>query len=114
MTPTPTSATTRPSSDDSVTFVRNYYGLLPGNVDAAFALLSPSAQAQSGGIEGYRRFYGGLSAVSVEGAQAVGANTVQATIVFQRQDGTTSRERYRFVVGQNSNGSTILQSFSRA
>ncbi|WP_214365383.1 serine/threonine-protein kinase [Pseudonocardia sp. H11422] len=109
-----TSATAPATSSDSVTFVRNYYGLLPGNVDAAFALLSPAAQAQSGGIDGFRRFYGGLSAVAVEGAQAVGDSTVQATIVFQRQDGTTTRERYRFVVGQNSSGSTILQSFSRA
>lgn len=113
---TTTAATTtaaRAAQGDAVAFVQRYYGLLPGNVDAAFALLSPTAQEESGGIEGYRSFYAQLSAVAVESAQAVGGNTVQATIVFTRRDGTITREPYRFVVGTGSDGTMVLQSFSR-
>ncbi|NMI00254.1 serine/threonine-protein kinase [Pseudonocardia acidicola] len=118
-TSAPTSASTSAANPpaapgDAVAFVQNYYSLLPGNVDAAFAMLSPAAQAQSGGIDGFRRFYAGLSSVNVESARSVGDNTVEATIIFQRQDGTTTREPYRFVIGQGNDGNLIMQSFSRA
>ncbi len=46
---------------DPVGFVQGYYGLLPGNTDAAWALLGPTAQSQSGGRSGFDGFYGGLS-----------------------------------------------------
>ena len=51
--PTTTSATTtttgrRPRPTRAVAFVQSYYGLLPGNTDAAWALLSPTAQGPVG------------------------------------------------------------------
>jgi hypothetical protein len=92
-----------------VAFVQGYYALLPGNTGAAWDRLGPAAQAQSGGRGGYDRFYGGMRSVSLENARASGDNAVTATIVFVRNDGTTTREGYRFVVG---NG--VIQSFSRA
>ncbi|MFC5996722.1 serine/threonine-protein kinase [Pseudonocardia hispaniensis] len=118
LTTTPSPAvTTEPSGQvapgDAVAFVQRYYGLLPANVDQAFALLGPGAQAQSGGIEGFRRFYDQLSAVAVESARSTGANAVQATIVFTRRDGVTTREPYRFIVGTGSEGNQLIQSFSR-
>ncbi|GEL20624.1 serine/threonine-protein kinase [Pseudonocardia asaccharolytica] len=116
--PTPTTAPATTSAPvvagDAVAFVQRYYGMLPNQVDQAFALLSPTARAQSGGIEGYRSFYDRLSAVAVESARPVGNNAVAATIVFTRKDGVTTREPYRFVVGASSDGEPILQSFSRA
>jgi hypothetical protein len=97
-----------------VAFVQNYYGLLPDDPDAAFALLSSSAQAQSGGISGYRSFYGGMNSVGVENARSTGDGRVSATIRFERKDGTTTRESYTFVVATAENGEQILQSFGRA
>jgi hypothetical protein len=35
-------------------------------------------------------------------------------VVFTRQDGSTTSEPYRFVVGTGSDGQTIIQSFSRS
>jgi hypothetical protein len=97
-----------------VSFVQRYYGLLPDNTDAAWALLGPQAQQVSGGRAGYDRFYGGLRSVSLQNVRATGDNTVQATVVFVRDDGTTTSEPYQFVVGTGSDGQTIMESFSKA
>ncbi|MEK6442196.1 serine/threonine-protein kinase [Pseudonocardia sp. T1-2H] len=113
-TTTSDSATAPANSRDAVAFVQNYYSLLPGNPDAAFALLSSSAQAQSGGISSYRGFYAGMNSVGVENARSMGDGRVGATIRFERKDGTTTREAYTFVVSTADNGDQILQSFGRA
>ena len=114
-TPAPTSAQPAPGGNvaDPVGFVQGYYGLLPGQAGAAFALLSPQAQAQSGGAQGYANFWGGMSAVSLSDVRRTGTGTVNATVRFVRKDGTTTNEPYQFVVGADGGGKTILQSFSR-
>ena len=43
---------------DPVGFVQRFYGLLPGNTDAAWALLGPAAQSQSAAASGFDSFYG--------------------------------------------------------
>ncbi|WP_345425893.1 serine/threonine-protein kinase [Pseudonocardia xishanensis] len=112
--PPTTTTTPPPASGEAVSFVQSYYALLPGNPDAAFALLSSQAQQASGGIDGYRSFYGGLSAVSAQNARAIGEDQVSATIVFTRRDGSSSSEPYTFRVGTGPDGNRIIQSFSRA
>jgi hypothetical protein len=97
-----------------VSFVQHYYSLLPDDPDSAFALLSAQAQAASGGIEGFRDFYGGLSAVAVQNARSTGDGQVAATIVFTRDDGSSSAEPYTFRVGTDADGTTLIQSFSKA
>jgi hypothetical protein len=117
-TVTPTPAPT-PAPDggavpsDPVAFVQNYYSLLPGNTDAAWALLSPTAQSASGGRSGYDGFYARLQSVSVQNARQTGDNTVEATMVFVEKSGTTTREPYRFVIGTDDDNQTILESFSK-
>ena len=96
---------------DPVGFVQSFYGLLPGNTDAAWALLGPAAQSQSDGRGGFDCFYGGLSRVWAEDLRVDG-NTVTATIVFTRKDGEVSREDYTFVVG-TQDGRQVIESFSR-
>jgi eukaryotic-like serine/threonine-protein kinase len=112
--PTTTTTTTPPASGEAVSFVQSYYALLPDDPDAAFALLSSQAQQASGGIDGYRGFYGGMSAVTVQNARETGQDQVSATIVFTRDDGSTSSEPYTFRVGTGEDGNRIIQSFSRA
>jgi eukaryotic-like serine/threonine-protein kinase len=107
-TPTPGAGT----AADPVGFVQNYYGLLPGNTSAAWNLLGSTAQSQSGGRDGFERFYGGLARVWVENLR-VNGNTVTGTVVFTRKDGSVSREGYQFVLGEDD-GRQVIQSFSRA
>jgi hypothetical protein len=96
-----------------VGFVRYYYSLLPDNASSAFALLSPQAQAESGGQQGYNNFYAGLQSVTLDNVQQTGADTVTATVRFTTDAGRTTNEAYQFVMGTAGDGSTIMQSFSR-
>jgi hypothetical protein len=114
--PSTTSETTTTETTESVPvtdpvgFVQSFYGQLPGNTDAAWALLGTTAQDQSGGRSSFDSFYGGLSRVWAENLRASG-NTVTATIVFTSKSGSVSRENYQFVVG-SQNGRQVIESFS--
>ena len=99
---------------DPVSFVQNYYRMLPGDIEGAFSRLSPEAQAQSQGISGFREFYSGMRVVYAENLRNAGPNAVTATVVFIRNDGSQSEESYRFVVGTDGQGQEIIQSFSQA
>jgi eukaryotic-like serine/threonine-protein kinase len=111
--PTPTAAPTSGAAvTDPVAFIQRYYSLLPSNPEAAFVLLSPNAQRQSGGHDSFVRFYSGMSQVTLQDPKQVGDNTVSASIRFVRKDGSSSDEAYRFVMGTASNGSTVMDSFS--
>jgi hypothetical protein len=110
--PTTTETTTESLPvTDPVGFVQSFYGLLPGNTDAAWALLGPTAQSQSSGRAGFDSFYGGLERVWAENLR-VNGNTVTATIVFTKKDGSVSREGYTFVLGVQD-GRQVIESFSR-
>jgi hypothetical protein len=49
----------------------------------------------------------------VQNVRQTGQNTVEGTVVFTRRDGGSSSEPYRFVLGTDSDGDTIMESFSR-
>ena len=109
-TTTPTSTSGSAPVTDPVGFVQGFYGQLPGNTDAAWALLGPAAQSQSGGRDGFNSFYAGIERVWAENLR-VNGNTVTATIVFTRKDGQVSREGYTFVLG-TQDGRQVIESFS--
>ncbi|MFR9805586.1 serine/threonine-protein kinase [Pseudonocardia sp. RS010] len=111
---TPSTSSSAASDTDAVSFVQGYYSLLPDDPDAAFAMLGSEARAASGGIDGFRRFYGGMSDVEIQNARSTGDGQVSATIVFTRTDGSTSSEPYTFRVGTGSDGDQLIQSFSRS
>jgi hypothetical protein len=113
-TPEPAPAPAPSPAVDPAAFVQSYYALLPGNTEAAFALLSSGAQAQSGGRAGFDRFYGGLQSVTLQNLRPTGATTAEATVVFVRRDGSTSSEPYRFQMSTGADGRTVMESFSRA
>jgi hypothetical protein len=110
--PTTTETTTESAPvTDPVGFVQSFYGLLPGNTDAAWALLGPSAQSASGGRSGFDSFYAGIERVWAENLRVSG-NTVTATIVFTPKDGPVTRESYTFVLGVQD-GRQVIESFNR-
>ncbi|TQM14729.1 serine/threonine-protein kinase [Pseudonocardia kunmingensis] len=120
-TPAPTTTTAPPATSappaaaagDAAAVVQTYYGLLPGNTDAAWQMLGAQAQGQSGSRDSFNGFYGGMDSVSVQNVRQTGENTVEATVVFDPRDGATTTEPYRFVVGTGENGQPIIESFSQ-
>ena len=94
-------------------FVRGYYALLPGNTDAAYALLGPRARSQAGGTGGFTSFYARMQSVTVDNPRLAGKSTVTATVRFVQKDGTTSIEPYQFVMTKDGSGRMIMESFAR-
>ena len=117
-TAAPTTApapTTSPAvAGNAIAFVQRYYSLLPGDPDAAFELLGPAAQSQSGGRAAFTGFYATVAQVAVEDARATGADTVNATVRFVLKDGRITREPYRFVISTAADGSQLMDQFDRA
>ncbi|GAA1306608.1 serine/threonine-protein kinase [Pseudonocardia xinjiangensis] len=98
---------------DPVGFVQTYYSLLPGNTDAAWAMLSPRAQQESNGRATFDGFYATVQSVTVRNARQTGSNTVQADLAFVNKNGSSSNELYRFVLGTDADGRTTIESFSK-
>jgi hypothetical protein len=110
-TPSPTPSSTAGVSDP-VAFVQRYYSLLPGNPDAAFALLSPAAQSLSGGRDRFANFYAGMAAVTLQDPRQTSDHTVSARVRFVRKTGVTTNEAYSFTMSTAADGTTLMQSFS--
>jgi serine/threonine protein kinase len=88
--------------------ITSYYGLMPGNLDAAWQRLTPRYQASpAGGRGGYERFWGAISAVSVSGVAPTGTGTVEATVLYTFKDGRRTRERHRYIL-VNQGGTWLI------
>ncbi len=109
-TTTTTTTPPAPTPADYENAVRSYYGLLPGNPQGAWQLLTPNAQAQSNSYESYSGFWSTVSSVAVESAQAQG-NQVAATLRFETEDGP-STESYSFTLVEQ-NGQLLIDSFQQ-
>jgi eukaryotic-like serine/threonine-protein kinase len=95
-------------------FVRQYYALLPGQPQVAWARLGQAARQASDGFDSYRRFYASLQAVNfADGPTAVDGRTVRATLRFEPTHGSTTTERYQFTVVPGPDGRLVMTSFAR-
>jgi len=82
-------------------FVSNYYTLVPGDLDAGWAQLSPDFQAATG-RESYDDFWSSYSSVSVSDVHAVSPTVVDYTISY---DGSSPENKQITLV---TNGSSYL------
>jgi serine/threonine protein kinase len=87
--------------------VRTYYGLLPDQLDAAYAYLGPAVQDQAGGRGGYENFWSQFRDIGTENVRAEGT-TVSLTIVYTNPDGSTFREGYVLEMGTAEDGRILI------
>ncbi|TDV41364.1 serine/threonine-protein kinase [Actinophytocola oryzae] len=91
--------------------VRDYYGLLPGNVEGAWQRMTPTAQAAGGGQDAYQSFWAGIASVQVLSA-TVSGNQVTTALQFVTTDNRTSNESYLLmIVGQP--GALMIDNFQK-
>lgn len=112
----PTTTTTEPLVDPTAAQyeqgVRDYYGLLPGNPDAAWARMTANAQSISpGGADGYRSFWSGIASVTVL-TTAAQNNQVAASLQFVTKDNRTSTENYVLMV-VDQGGQMMIDNFQK-
>jgi serine/threonine protein kinase len=94
----PTTTTTTSGSAEDTPAARekaiaDYYALIPGNLQAAFARLTDKFKAaKSPTLAKYENFWSAYKSVSVVSATAGAGNTVSANLVYTRTNGTTVSE----------------------
>jgi serine/threonine protein kinase len=115
--PTTTSTTTTttttepagPTDDDYETAARDYYGLLPTDVQTAWALMTPNAQGEGGGGRAYQRFWKGVQSVDVL-STSVDGDQVTVTLRFVTKKNRTSTEDYTLTF-VDQNGLLLIDHF---
>jgi eukaryotic-like serine/threonine-protein kinase len=97
---TPTTRVTTssaPTAQQLAQAVTDYYALLPANIQAGWARLTPSyQQAGAGGLNGYEQFWGQFSKVTASNATGQPPDSAEATITYTFKNGQTSTERRNF------------------
>ncbi|MFQ6325188.1 serine/threonine-protein kinase [Nocardia sp. CWNU-33] len=96
-----------PTAERIAQFIQGYYGMLPGNVGAAWSQLSPAYQAQTGGYDAYARFWGSVRSVSVGAVTPNGENRAVASLTYNLKDGTTPSENRWFQIASD-NGRLLI------
>jgi len=87
--------------------VRDYYGLLPGSTQAAFARLGPSLAAQ--GFDNYNAFWVNFSRIELRSAKASGNGaTVQIQVAFVRPDGSVTAESHLLNLITGADGRVLI------
>lgn len=80
--------------------MQDYYALLPGDLDAGWARLTPRYQrATARSRDTYASFWGAIDRVSVSDVSASAPGSVTATVTYEYADGRVFVERtsYRLV-----------------
>ncbi|MCU1643160.1 MAG: Non-specific serine/threonine protein kinase [Nocardia sp.] len=103
----PPAAAAVPSASSVTSFVQGYYGMLPGNVSAAWSKLSPGYQASTGGFNAYSQFWAGISSVSVGGVTATGENRAVVNLTYTLRNGQVTSES-RWVQVDSSGGGLVI------
>jgi serine/threonine protein kinase len=84
----PSSQPARPTADGMQTFIRDYLATVTSDPEAAFSMLTPRFQRESGGIEGYRGFWD-----TIQSARVVSFTAVDPTALTVSYDVAYTRER---------------------
>ena len=97
--PTSTSASGEPTAAELEDAITTYYGLLPGDTDRAWKLLTEDYQrSPSGGRQGYEGFWDEVDRVSVSKVEATSSSQVEATVTYRRGDSVdVERTSFRLV-----------------
>ena len=97
--PTVDSGATTATFDQMSQFVRSYYGLLPGDTDAAWAKLGTEYQSTAGGRAGYDSFWSSVASVEVGSVGQRDSSSVTVALTYSFPNGSTSSETRWIQVG---------------
>ncbi|MFR9750039.1 serine/threonine-protein kinase [Nocardia sp. 004] len=84
-----------PAPSRIASFIRSYYGMLPGNVSGAWTQLSPGYQARTG-YGSYTGFWGTIRAVRVDSVEQNGPNRAVVGLTYTSRNGVQTSE-YRWI-----------------
>jgi eukaryotic-like serine/threonine-protein kinase len=102
---TTTTAAAQPA--DVGAFLSSYYSDLPGNTSAAWTMLTPGYQAQTGSYDAYTSWWNTVSSVSISNVAPDGPGRYTGTVNYVKRDGTTSSETRWFTIDSSNGGMKI-------
>ncbi|HEV7907462.1 MAG TPA: protein kinase [Pseudonocardiaceae bacterium] len=102
----PAKVTSDPTPGQQEQTLRDYFGLMPGDLESGWQRLSPKMQAAAGGYGGYTSFWGGISQVSTITIKRNSNYAYEVDLEYTRKDGGKSKERKLY--GLVWDGSAIL------
>ncbi|MDQ6686229.1 MAG: protein kinase [Actinomycetota bacterium] len=105
--PTSTPKSTPVASGSQAAFVQSYYANLPGNLDAGWARLSPSFQAQLG-RGSYDGFWNTIGSVDVLNVSVVSPTAVDYTITYHPRDGRGPSTEHKEISVEPSGHSFLI------
>ena len=89
-----------PTAQTPEVAVSDYYALLPGDLDAAWPLMTADYQENhAGGREAYEAFWAAIERVEIAEVSAPAPDQAQATLIYHYRDGSVVEEvtAYRLV-----------------
>ena len=96
-TAAPPAVTGSPTAAQLAGAISRYYGLIPGNLDQAYGLMTADYQTRvAGGRQSYQRFWDGFSTVTATEVSGSPPSTVTALITYTTKAGAVIRERTTF------------------
>jgi serine/threonine protein kinase len=91
---TPPKITSEPSNDQQQQAIKDYFGLVPGNLDDSFNRLTPNMQAAAGGISGYKGFWTTIKSVSLGNVKLNEPYAYEVEVAYTKKNGDVTRERH--------------------
>lgn len=88
------------AEQDPAATVAGYYALLPGDLDAAWPLMTADYQENhAGGRDAYNAFWAAIESVEIAEVSAPAPDQAQATLIYRYRDGSVVQEvtAYRLV-----------------
>jgi serine/threonine protein kinase len=109
----PPSGTAQDPGTAMVAAVRDYYSVVTGDHAAGWARLGPGLQAETGGFASYQAFWSTIASVQVLDANAVGTDTVRATLNFAPEGRSASRETHELGMVRAPDGRWLIDNDDR-
>ncbi|MFD7653086.1 protein kinase [Actinosynnema sp. NPDC059797] len=105
----PATYTSTPTRQQQEQAVRDYYELVPGNLEDGWARLAPSLQGAQGGFESYKNWWDRVESVELDEVEYNEDFAYVIDVTFHMKDGTTSEEK-KLIVLQWAQQSLFIES----
>ncbi|GAA1278992.1 serine/threonine-protein kinase [Saccharothrix xinjiangensis] len=94
----PATYTSSPTRQQQEQAVRDYYALVPGNLEDGWARLAPSMQGAQGGFDSYKSWWDQVESVELDEIEYNEDFAYVIEVTFRMKDGTTSEEKKLIVL----------------
>ncbi|MCE7000484.1 protein kinase [Saccharothrix sp. S26] len=89
----PVKVTTSPTVAQQQQAIRDYFAVMPEDVDGGFSRLSAKMKGSSGGLDGFRAWWDRVKSVSLDEMKENSSYAYEVVLTYTMKDGTVSRER---------------------